>query len=247
MSEAVQAEIKKYSEQLAADPKSRSFVPLSDAYRRLGQYDEAIAVAREGVGHHPHYLSGKMALARALFENGELDESQSLLEAVLHVSPDNVLANRILSSLYLQKGLPERAAPVLKQLLKLDPNDTRAVQQLEAIGKTTPSPPASEAHIPVEAAVAVGPGPGAAAPASELKTATLAELYRKQGHIDQALEIYRDVSHGDPGNPEWKNKIEELEQNLSARSSAGGDIRRDRISTLRDLLKRIQERKRRAA
>jgi hypothetical protein len=43
-------------------------------------------------------------------------------------------------------------------------------------------------------------------------TATLARLYAKQGLYDQALAIYRYLSHTQPENQEWQKKIAALEQ-----------------------------------
>ena len=101
MAESLQDKISKYKEQLAKDPKSRAFVPLADAYRQMGECEEAISIAKEGVSHHPHYVGGKMALARASYEYGDTDVAQELLEAVLRTSPDNLLANRILAEIYV--------------------------------------------------------------------------------------------------------------------------------------------------
>jgi hypothetical protein len=43
-------------------------------------------------------------------------------------------------------------------------------------------------------------------------TATLARLYLQQGLYDQALAIYRHLSHTQPENQEWQRKITALEQ-----------------------------------
>ena len=43
-----------------------------------------------------------------------------------------------------------------------------------------------------------------------IATATLAELYQKQGFVQRAIEIYRQLLERDPDNNEYKHKIEEL-------------------------------------
>jgi len=80
VADGLEQSIKKYTEQLAQDPRSRVFVPLADAYRQLGRCEEAIAVAQEGLKNHPTYVSGKIALARAYFENGDADPAADLLK-----------------------------------------------------------------------------------------------------------------------------------------------------------------------
>ncbi len=106
-----EADIKKYTEQLAADPKSRAFVPLSDAYRRLGRYEEAISIAQDGVEKHPTYVAGKMALARALFENGDVDSAREHLSWVLSIAPDNLMASRLMAELDRLTPTPVVQAP----------------------------------------------------------------------------------------------------------------------------------------
>jgi tetratricopeptide (TPR) repeat protein len=231
MGEPFEAEIKKYTEALAADPKSRVFVPLSDAYRKLGRYDEAILVAKDGLIHHPHYMGGKMALARAYFENGELDPAETLLDEVLNFAADNLLANRLLAQIHLQKDRKDRALPLLKQLQSMEPNDAWVVAQLAKIS-IPPGPVVQQAEPPP-------PPPRAAIPAPT-QTATLAELYRSQGHTEKGLEIYRKLLAADPANPSLVRAVRELQAPPASVQSGPKAI-------LEKLLDRIAERRRKAA
>src|SRR5262245_17462535 len=141
MAEGLESEIRKYTEQLAHDPGSRVFVPLSDIYRKMGRYDEAIAVAQDGLKHQPHYIGGKVALARAQFENGDLEPARALFEEVLHLAPDNLIANRLLSEVYLQTGQGPKAVPFLRKLIAIDPQDRRAAEQLASLSGSTAKEP----------------------------------------------------------------------------------------------------------
>src|SRR5512136_1929568 len=91
------ADIKKYEETLKKDPKSYCFAPLSELYRKLGMVDDAITVAKRGCELHPDYVGGYMALGRGYFEKGMNAEARAALEKVVRVTPDNLLAQRILS------------------------------------------------------------------------------------------------------------------------------------------------------
>ena len=64
-----------YLRRYQEDPRSRVFAPLAEAYRKAGLLDEAIEIARDGVRVHPHFVGGKVALARALFDKGQLRRS----------------------------------------------------------------------------------------------------------------------------------------------------------------------------
>jgi len=98
------AEIKKYEDTLERDPNSYCFAPLSELYRKLGMVDDAIIVAKRGCDIHPEYVGGYMALGRAYLEKGMNAESREALEKVIRVTPDNLLAQRILSKIYIDAG-----------------------------------------------------------------------------------------------------------------------------------------------
>ena len=79
---------------------------------------------------------------------------------------------------------------------------------------------------------------------TSVRTATLAEVYARQGHFAQACEIYRELLRDDPGNSDLARRLEELEQ---ARMSARDDAtRQGRIERLRTLMSRIRKRRRNA-
>ena len=66
-------EIAQLSDKYARHPASRIFAPLADAYRKAGRLDEATTVAQQGLRHHPDYVAGRVVLARAHYEAGELE------------------------------------------------------------------------------------------------------------------------------------------------------------------------------
>src|SRR5512146_1447483 len=95
------SDIKKYEDTLAKDPQSYCFAPLSELYRKLGLLDDALNVAKRGCELHPDYVGGFMALGRAYYEKGMKAESRAALESVVRGTPENLLAQRILSQLYI--------------------------------------------------------------------------------------------------------------------------------------------------
>jgi tetratricopeptide (TPR) repeat protein len=244
MSGPFEAEIRKHVEALAADPKSRAFVPLADIYRKLGRYEEALSVAKEGLSHHPHYLGGKMALARVCFEYGDLDPAGELLEEILTFAPDNLLGNRLLAQIHLLQNDPGKARPLVRQLLLLDPNDPWAKRQSTFLEKEVPPPaPVISTMVespPVEPTIVEEKS----TPPVPTRTVTLAELYRSQGHDDRALEIYRELLRSDPGNPSLVRAVGELER---GREEVPGLSSLRRGALLETLLGRIRERRREVA
>ena len=113
------------------DPASIAFAQLAEEYRRGGDYQQAIAICREGLTRHPGYLSAQVTLGRALIELGQFDEARRELEAVVSVAPDNLAAIRALAEIHqhlgetetAHLGEPEIAAPpvVLTPRSEFDP------------------------------------------------------------------------------------------------------------------------------
>jgi tetratricopeptide (TPR) repeat protein len=117
------ADIKKYEDTLDRDPNSYCFAPLSELYRKLGMVDDAIIIAKRGCELHPEYVGGYMALGRAYFEKGMNTECRQALEKVVRVTPDNLLAQRILSQIYIDAGEVAAAEESLKTILGQNPED----------------------------------------------------------------------------------------------------------------------------
>lgn len=123
--------LKKYQE----DPTSRVFAPLAEAYRKAGLIDEAIEIAREGLKIHPHFVGGRVALARALFDKKLYNEVVDELNPIVLDVPDNLVAQRLLGESCLVLGRVAEALAAYKMLLYFAPQDqetAKMVQELEA-------------------------------------------------------------------------------------------------------------------
>lgn len=129
------ADIKKYEDMLANDPKSYCFTLLSELYRKLGLLDDAINVAKRGIDTHPEYIGGHMAVGRAYFEKGMKEESINALEKVVQATPENILAQKLLSQMYIDRGDIESAINALKVIELLSPEDIECRLMLEALKK----------------------------------------------------------------------------------------------------------------
>jgi tetratricopeptide (TPR) repeat protein len=130
------ADIKKYEDNLTKDPNSYCFAPLSELYRKLGLLDDAVAVAKQGIETHPLYIGGFMALGRALYEKGSRDEAKAALEKVVLATPENLLAQRILSQIYQEEGNLTAAERALQLLVTFNPEDTESTIALEVLQRS---------------------------------------------------------------------------------------------------------------
>jgi tetratricopeptide (TPR) repeat protein len=75
---------------------------------------------------------------------------------------------------------------------------------VEVAAPSPPEPPPPPAPV---APIAPQPPPR---PVPEIETATMAEIYASQGHIDQALAVYRKLVERNPAETRYGDRIEEL-------------------------------------
>lgn len=86
------------------DPASIAFAQLAEEYRRCGEYDDAVRVARAGLIRHPGYLSARVTLGRSLVELGQLAAAETELDTVLKSAPENLAAIRALADIHQRRG-----------------------------------------------------------------------------------------------------------------------------------------------
>lgn len=200
-------EIARYREILAREPSSVVFAPLSEAYRKRGMLSQAIEVCIQGLGHHPNFLSGRVALARAWYDAGKIDEARQEAEAVVRCAPENLAALRLLASICRDQGDLGGLRRALRGIVSLDPTDQEAVAELSALEEGE------------NAAGTLAGGPEWRS--REIVTRTLAEIYASQGYYERAIEIYRKLCVLEPADESLGRRIEELRQKATTRSLRG--------------------------
>ncbi len=185
MSNGVKDEIARYRELLRRDPRSRVFAPMAEACRKEGRPEEALALAREGITHHPAYAGGWLALARALLDLGRVREAAESLEHAVAAAPAGALAWRLLGEARARLRDRLGAFEALARALALDPLDDgarRAVLDIDSLIAASPPGPDTSATIPepetldlsLEALEEVSLPPDAL-PLSDIETSWLAE------------------------------------------------------------------------
>ncbi|MEZ4269203.1 MAG: tetratricopeptide repeat protein [Myxococcota bacterium] len=75
-----------------------------------------------------------------------------------------------------------------------------------------------------------------------IRTATLAEIYARQGHLTEACAIYRELVEAQPLDTALAKRLAEL--NAQQRLHALSDGRRAQVDALRSILHRVQRRRR---
>lgn len=249
------ADIKSYEERLARNPDSYLFARLSDAFLKLNLVDDALYSARQGVAKHPSYVAGQRALALACYAKGLVDESRQALEAVAAAVPEDAETQKLLGRVLRSSGDREGAERVYRVVLDFFPDDAECLEELRTL---VPPPPAAvpeissealpqqeeeiidlaDADILLEEVTEESPVSAAIPHHDPLSTATLAELYVKQGFLSKALEIYRSLVSEDPINSAALARIAELESLQVLQEPAPGN---DVVSTYEAPALAVQE------
>ena len=126
------------------DPDGRAFAQLGDALRREGRLDEALDVLRDGVGRHPRFTPGHLALAWALQESGAEDQALGAFQEALELDPDNPYALFGAGTLLAAMGR-EEGAQMVEAAHALDPGiGARAPQTTPGDGDEPPFVPLAE-------------------------------------------------------------------------------------------------------
>jgi len=193
-----------YTEILSKDPRSTVFVPLSEAYRKMKMLDDAIDVASKGVAALPNYAPGYIALARAQAEHGQVAAAAAAFEHVLRLEAENVQGLKGLARVRMMQTRIEDARMLLETAKRQAPDDPQIDGMLRSLNQGAASAPA---------AVGGEPAPEAEAP---IATATLAEIYLRQGLHRKAFNIYRELYQADPSNRALFDRLTELKGLLAA-------------------------------
>ncbi len=192
----------------------------------------------EGLAAEPRNLSARVALGGLRLALGQAGPAARVLEQVVEHDSTHLKANKLLVEVYMELGERQRARDRLDLYRLLNEGDPE-IEALEGllVGVEAPGaapPPRGNGRqrrleVPVEnpfAALTAPPAPAAAAaadtvfelapvaapaePAEAEPTATLGDLYRAQGHREEAERIYRQVLEREPDNRRARRGLDEL-------------------------------------
>jgi tetratricopeptide (TPR) repeat protein len=189
------AAIRRHEERLTRDPSSLAFAPLADAYRKVGRTQEAIRLCREGLDRFPHYTTARLILAKALLDEGQVDEASAALEAIVAAGGRDAEAHRMLGELHRKAGRLEPALGHLEQAARLDPGDREsrlAAEMLRGRGQTPEGSPL---------AGLLGD--------DTFATETFGTVCLEQGLVDEAAQIFLRRLNKDTGDRVARERLEQ--------------------------------------
>lgn len=208
-------EVELYKQMLSKDPSSHAFIYLAEALWERDMYSEAIEICTKGLSLRPHDLRARVILGLSYLLNGELDRAETELLKAKEMLEINTVIYQGLAELHERKGDFEKAARYRQLFETIHPSEVESPKpEHESESLQEEIPPEGE----------------------EVATATMAELYVEQGHLDKAIDVYRKILDAAPETEGVEKRIAELEREIA-------DFKKGRtlLSVLEGWRNRLQE------
>jgi tetratricopeptide (TPR) repeat protein len=134
MKKPVQADMQRWSDEVARDPRSLAFLPLARAYRRQGLREQALQLCLRGLEAYPAHADAHGLLALLYLEKGDVQRAADEWSMVLRIDPDNFEGLRGMGFCYLEQDQLSRARHSLERAALLRPSDPTVQEALRVLG-----------------------------------------------------------------------------------------------------------------
>jgi tetratricopeptide (TPR) repeat protein len=154
-----------------------------------GQADKAEALCRDAVDRNPRDVNMVALLGATLFKTRQTKEAEKILREAIELAPNFAKPHEDLGILLLEENRPDDAVPILRNATRLDPKAEVAFfnlgRALAMLGN------GAEADKAFEAAFELNP---------ERKRLALAAEHHRNGRLDEAEKLFREILRDNPGN-----------------------------------------------
>lgn len=152
------AQVRLWSEEVARDPNTLSFLPLAQAYRLQGRRDAALRLCLRGLERHPTFVEAHYLLGLLYRDGGEEVKAFDEWDIALRLDPEHPGARREIGLLCAARGEWQTAARHLERAAAALPDDAELRAALER-ARAGERPPAESAPAPAASAPAASPNP----------------------------------------------------------------------------------------
>ena len=129
----------RYLSQFEANPNSQVFAPLAEAYRKLGMYQEAIDLLREGIAKHPTYPLGYLGLASCYYDKEQFNLAYQTLRPLITEHRENIRMQRLFARTCEKLDKRDEALDTYKHLLFFNPKESSLAKKVSELEKNIPS------------------------------------------------------------------------------------------------------------
>jgi len=169
-----------------ATPNAR--IILLEILKKEGKPEKVIQACLKALKSFPDDNGIRKLLAETYFEQKSIELAKAELERISKQIEGLSSVLKLQAELFREEGMTEKAINSLKLYLAHHSNDQDAARLLSELS----APPKEEASI--------------------LPTSTLAEIYYKQGELEEAIKIYAQVVKDFPDDEKYKNRLDELKK-----------------------------------
>jgi tetratricopeptide (TPR) repeat protein len=124
------AQVRQWSEEVAADPGAPAFLPLAEAYRAMGRRDAAVRLLLRGLERNPDHVDAHHLLGLLYRDGGEQVKAFDEWDIALRLAPDHGPARREIGLLCTERGEWAKAVRHLERAAANDPADAEVAAAL---------------------------------------------------------------------------------------------------------------------
>jgi tetratricopeptide (TPR) repeat protein len=215
------------------DEDSADFLSEAEKLFRQNYLLKALNMGRERLESFPTDAAAYIVICKALIGVGRFDDVQEILREVGKIISGLTLVYERVGDAYREKGFHQDAAVCYEKVISLHPDAQKAREVIEKMALLKQEDnPADDVYIINKEDV----------PEPEFFTITLAQLYVKQGHLQEAKIILEEVIKKEPQNAQALSMLGELEASMiSEKTSKEKVIKSDHlIKTLSLWLENIE-------
>ena len=188
-----------------------NFLGEAEILLRQNKLREAFNLARERLRSLPADADAHVVAGNALLGMGRVDEARDVLREVGEIISGLALVYEQMGDIYRKKGFHQDAAVCYEKFISLHPSAEDAIKVIEKMMLLEQEDqPVPEVGMIYDENI----------PDPELFTVTLAELYIKQGHLQVAAEILKEIICREPQNIQAVAMLDSLKAALDQKSSA---------------------------
>lgn len=204
------------------------YMALGRAYLDKGLTAEALEALQRVVSFTPENMLAQKLLCQIYNDSGDNVLLRKTLAALVLLNPADTESRILLESLDRVSGFESGQSEGADFQVELIPEDEAAagLEELDPLDEPAEilelcPDVAEDSFLSAEIAYDAPEEDSGTEEYSSpgIHTATIAELYVAQGHLDQALDMYRELLEHAPANQEYRARISELEELISGKET----------------------------
>ncbi len=252
MDQATAETIDKYQAEYNKNPRSKVFAPLADAYRKMGQLNQAIVIVKNGLKFHKDFSGGHVVLGRIYEEMGHEDKALEAFLKATQLDQNNILAHKLLAESYLKAREIKKALSSYKMVLFLRPTDKSSLDKVQKLESLTAEEFEDDSFKIKK--INYNTTNGNQKPPNRLleRAISLADAFLVRSEFEKSFKVLTEARSHFGDHPEVIKRLKLIDENIEDSSPIKEHNVKSRqtvyvnenINYLHDILKQIDKRKR---